>query len=126
MAEAFARSYGADCIIAASAGIDPAPMVARDTMLAMAEKGIDLIDHFPKSLKYLARAEFDLVVNMTGSFLLEEFAGARMLDWDVDDPIGMEYSDHCLIRDDIERRVTALILELRRTPQAMARGLGAR
>ena len=126
MAEAFARHYGSDCVIAASAGVDPAPMVARDTMRAMAEKGIDLTDHFPKSLQYLARAEFDLVINMTGSFLLEEFAGARMQDWDVDDPIGMEYSDHCLIRDEIERRVIALIVELRRIPKSMARGLGAR
>jgi len=52
MAEAFARLYGNDVIIAASAGISPAYSVAPDTMRAMREKNLDLRDHFPKSLRH--------------------------------------------------------------------------
>jgi arsenate reductase len=66
MAEGFARTYGADVMIAASAGLAPAFMVAQDTVRAMDEKNIDLRDQFPKSLKQLGRAQFDLFVNMSG------------------------------------------------------------
>ena len=37
-----------------------------DTVRAMAEKDIDLRDHFPKDLRHLRRLQFDLVVNMSG------------------------------------------------------------
>jgi len=42
MAEGFARAYGADVMIPASAGLAPAMNVARDTKTAMAEKDIDI------------------------------------------------------------------------------------
>ena len=67
----------------------------------MDEKNIDLRDHFPKSLRQLGRAEFDLVVNMTGFFLPKEFKG-RIVDWEVADPVFMDYADHCEVRDAIE------------------------
>jgi hypothetical protein len=35
-------------------------------------------------------------------------------EWDVEDPVSLKYEDHCAVRDDIERRVMDLILELRR------------
>jgi arsenate reductase len=125
MAEAFARTYGDDCLIAASAGVAPANSIARDTARAMAEKNIDLDGQFPKTLRYLERAQFDIVVNMTGSFLQPKFGEAKVLDWDVPDPITMDYEDHCAVRDTIERRVMTLILELRRPPQPKFRGQGS-
>ena len=66
MAEGFARAYGADVDDPASAGLAPAMHVARDTKTAMAEKDIDIRDHFPKAIRHLGRAQFDLVVNMSG------------------------------------------------------------
>ena len=52
--------------------------MAPDTMRAMDEKNIDLRDHFPKSIRQLGRAQFDLVVNMSGSEILpEQVAGRR-------------------------------------------------
>jgi len=124
MAEGFARTYGADCLVAASAGVAPASIVAPDTMQAMAEKNIDLSDHFPKSLRYLERAEFDLVVNMSGMFLRPKFGEAKLVEWVVADPVELDYDEHCLVRDDIERRVMALVQELRRGPDPKPRGLG--
>jgi arsenate reductase (thioredoxin) len=113
MAEGFARTYGADVIIAASAGLSPAFMVAPDTVHAMDEKNIDLRDHFPKSLKQLGRAQFDLIINMSGYELPPEVL-TPVRRWDVPDPIAEDYETHCQIRDEIESLVMGLILELRR------------
>ena len=113
MAEGFARKYGADVMIPASAGLAPAYMVAQDSVRAMDEKNIDLRDQFPKSLKHLGRAQFDLIVNMSGLDLPPEIATPLRL-WDVPDPIAEDYETHCKIRDEIETRVMGLILELRR------------
>jgi arsenate reductase len=114
MAEGFARTYGGDILIAASAGLAPAYMVAQDTVRAMDEKNIDLRDQFPKSLKQLGRAHFDLFVNMSGYELPGEI-DTPVRKWDVADPIAEDYETHCKIRDEIETRVMGLILELRRS-----------
>jgi arsenate reductase (thioredoxin) len=127
MAEAFARAYGADVIIPASAGLSPALDVARDTRKAMAEKSIDIRHHFPKSIRHLGRAQFDLVVNMSGSQIPEDdVPGVTVIEWDVDDPISMKYEDHCTVRDEIEALVMNLIVEFRATPkQPRFRGQGS-
>src|SRR5438093_2582970 len=69
MAEAFARAYGSDVLVPASAGLSPAMMVAPHTARAMADKNIEMAAHFPKGLRHVARAEFDLVINMSGADL---------------------------------------------------------
>jgi arsenate reductase len=124
MAEGFARTYGGDVMIPASAGLAPASAVAPDTIRAMDEKNIDLRDHFPKSLRQLGRADFDLVINMTGVFLPKEFKG-RIVDWEVADPVFMEYAEHCEIRNAIEALVMKLVLELRAAPRTRFRGQGS-
>lgn len=113
MAEAFARVYGSDVIIPASAGFTPASRVAPDTLRAMAEKGINLKDHFPKGIQHLGRAQFDVVVNMSG-FPIPENLCPDIRAWDVEDPVYMSFEDHCTVRDEIERMVMMLILELRK------------
>lgn len=124
MAEGFARTYGSDVMIPASAGLSPASAVAPDTIRAMDEKNIDLRDHFPKSLRHLGRAEFDLVINMSGFFLPKDYDG-RVVDWEVADPVYMEYADHCGVRDAIEQLVMKLVLELRTAPRTQFRGQGS-
>jgi arsenate reductase (thioredoxin) len=125
MAEGFARSYGSDVMIPASAGISPGADVALDTMRAMSEKGIDLRDHFPKSIRNLGRSEFDLVINMSG-FDLPDSVGAEVRSWDVPDPVFLRYSEHCEVRDAIEKLVMKLITELRREQaQPQFRGFGS-
>jgi arsenate reductase len=113
MAEGFARTYGSDVLVAASAGLSPAYMIAPDTVRSMDEKNIDLRDQFPKSLRQLGRAQFDLFINMSGFDLPPEI-DTPVRDWLVPDPIAEDYETHCKIRDEIETRVMGLILELRR------------
>ena len=119
MAEAFARALGSDVIVPASAGLSPAMGIASDTIAAMAEKDIGLRDHFPKSVQNLARVQFDLVVNMAQRplpALVREGRQPRIIEWEIPDPIGMTYKEHCQVRDEIERKVVDLIEELRRQP----------
>jgi arsenate reductase len=119
MAEGFARAYGSDVMVPASAGLAPAMRlgVPPNTLRAMDEKNIDLRQHFPKGFKHLGRAEFDLVVNMSGMALPEAVA-APVREWDVPDPVLLTYPEHCEVRDHIERLVKALISELRQQQQA--------
>jgi protein-tyrosine-phosphatase len=100
-------------MVAASAGLSPAYDVAPDTRRAMSEKGIDIRDHFPKGLRQLARAEFDLVINISG-FDIPDGTGAEIRAWDIPDPVYLKYVEHCEVRDAIERLVMGLIVELRR------------
>jgi protein-tyrosine-phosphatase len=113
MAEGFARTYGKDVMITASAGVAPAMVVASDTHRAMEEKNISLADHFPKSVQQLRHVRFDLIVNMSG-VEMPEFAETPTRIWTVRDPIGTKYETHCEIRDQIESAVMVLILQMRR------------
>ncbi len=113
MAEAFARTYGSDVLIPASAGLTPAYEIAEDTMRAMAEKGIDLRDQFPKSIRHLGRSQFDIVINMSG-YDLPDSVGTSIRSWDIPDPIFLNFEQHCEVRDAIERLVMHLVLEVRR------------
>lgn len=117
MAEGFARAYGDDVVIPASAGLAPAFGIAPDTRRAMLEKNIDIRDHFPKTIRHLGRARFDLTINMSGEELSAD-AGEQIVEWDIPDPVSVPYERHCEIRDEIERRVMNLVLELRRKQAA--------
>ena len=125
MAEGFARTYGSDVMIPASAGVMPARAIPSHTLRAMDEKNIDLRHQFPKALRNLGRAEFDLVVNMTGRFLPPEYKSWPVVDWEVADPVQMEYAEHCEIRDVIEALVMKLVIELRAPRRPQVRGLGS-
>ena len=125
MAEGFARHYGSDALIPASAGLAPAARVAPDTIRAMREKNIDLSEHFPKPLRQLARVKFDAVINMSGAPLGDGLK-APVEEWQVAAPIGMDYEKHCQVRDEIEQRVMKLLIDLRREqPQPRFRGQGS-
>jgi arsenate reductase (thioredoxin) len=113
MAEAFARTYGSDVLVAASAGLMPANCIAPDTQLAMQEKNIAMDDYFPKHFRQMARESFDLVVNISG-MSLEPSPTQDVIEWDVADPVRLSFERHCEIRDEIERLVMNLVLALRR------------
>ena len=113
MAEAFARAYGSDVLVASSAGVFPAKGVPPDTLRAMKEKNLDLSGQVPKSVVDLNGAKFDLILNMSG-FPLPPIGGAVVREWEVPDPIAMDYKGHCAVRDRVEKLVRDLILELRR------------
>ena len=112
MAEGFARTYGSDVMLPASAGLAPASRIAPDTIRAMLEKNIDVRDHFPKSIRHLSKAaEFDLIVNMSG-FKLPQIS-VPIEEWKVRDPVGQSEEVFRETANAIEHLVMRLILELR-------------
>lgn len=111
MAEGFARTYGSDVMDVWSAGLSPATLIAPFTSKVMAEKNISLEEHFPKGLNYVPRQRFDVVVNMSG--VAFDFPAARVLEWQIRDPIGMKEEVYRSVAAEIEGLVMRLILELR-------------
>jgi arsenate reductase len=112
MAEGFARAYGADVLIAASAGVSPASIVQPETIQTMAGRNVRIDDQFPKGLEILTREHFDVIVNMSGQ-KLPVAPGARVRDWPVQDPIGQSGQVYRAVAEQIEGLVMRLILELR-------------
>ncbi len=113
MAEAFARAYGSGVIDAASAGLYPAFAIPRVTVDAMSAKHLDMRGQSPKHLREFDDSKFDLIINMSGA-PLPGLTGAEVRAWNVPDPVALPYEGHCAVRDQIERLVMELILELRK------------
>ena len=111
MAEAFAKKYGKDKIIASSAGSKPAEKVNSTVAEALKEKGIDVSMNKPKSLTFQMTQEADLIVAMgcddqgicPGPFF------KPTIDWRLEDPKGKSIERVREIRDEIEQLVLKLI-----------------
>jgi len=114
MAEAFARSYGADIIEAQSAGLSPATYIAPLTRQTLSERNLNIDSHFPKGMDLMRRQSFDVLVNMSG--VPVGLPGARVIEWTVPDPIGQTDSYYRTVATQIEGLVMRLILELRTHP----------
>ncbi len=114
MAEGFARAYGSDVMLARSAGLSPAMMIAPLTKQVLLEKNISVDDQFPKGLDMVSRESFDIVVNMSGTKVAMQ--AGRAVDWAVRDPIGAKEEVYRSVAGEIEDLVMRLILELRTAP----------
>jgi protein-tyrosine-phosphatase len=111
MAEGFARTYGSDVMDVTSAGLAPGHMVDPVTIRLMAERGVDISGHFPKDLRLATARGAELVINMSGYPSPGMTIPVR--DWQVRDPHMQPEKTHREVRDQIERLVMELILELR-------------
>jgi len=112
MAEAMARKYGSDVIVAYSAGTSPALQSHATTRAVLAETNIDLGDHMPRRFADLNPKTFDIVVNMSGS-RLPGVEGVPLETWEVEDPMGRSDETFRRTRDQIEMLVMRLILRIR-------------
>ena len=114
MAEAFAKKYGEDKIIASSAGNKPAETVNPIVVEVMKEKGIDISANKPRQLTFQMANESDLIVTMgcndqglcPGPFF------KPTIDWKLEDPKGKPIQKVREIRDQIERQVQELINQI--------------
>jgi protein-tyrosine-phosphatase len=64
-------------------------------------------------LESFAGKSFEVVVNLSGESLPPAFGAARMVEWNVRDPIGESESVYRAVATQIEGLVMRLILELR-------------
>ncbi len=95
-----------------SAGSQPADQVNPAVLAVMLELDIDLATERPKLLTADAVHEADVVITMGCGDACPIFPGKRYLDWKLDDPAGQDLDAVRPIRDDIDRRVRALLSEL--------------
>jgi arsenate reductase len=113
MAAGWLRHLADDAVEVRSAGSDPGDRVNPAAVEAMAEVGIDISDQRPKVLTTDAVEASDVVITMGCGDACPIFPGTRYLDWQLEDPAGQGLASVRPIRDEIERRIRGLLVELR-------------
>jgi protein-tyrosine-phosphatase len=112
MAAALARHLSAGRVHVRSAGSAPVDHILPRALQALAERGIEVADAFPKPLTDDVVHAADVIVTMGCGDACPVLPGKRYLDWDVADPDGEPIEVVRHIRDDIQARVTALLAEV--------------
>ena len=94
---------------AISAGTDPGPRVHREVVNAMREVGVDLSAADTKKLTPELARQARVLITMGCGDQCPIVPGARRDDWPLDDPKDQPIARVREIRDEIRRRVEALI-----------------
>jgi arsenate reductase (thioredoxin) len=114
MAAGFMTALSQGAVEVRSAGSVPAGQVNPVAVQAMAETGIDIAGEQPKVLTAEAVQASDAVVTMGCGDACPFYPGKRYEDWELDDPAGQGIEAVRSIRDEIRRRVEALLADLTR------------
>jgi arsenate reductase len=112
MAAAFLERAADGRVRVRSAGSTPADEVNPSVVRAMAEVGIDISSETPKGFTDDSVRAADVVITMGCGDACPVFPAKRYLDWELSDPAGKTVEEVRPIRDEIDRRVQALIEEL--------------
>jgi arsenate reductase len=99
---------------ALSAGTTPGERVHPEVVEVMRELDIDLGDRVPRALTRDLAEQADVVVTMGCGDECPYIPGKRYIDWDLEDPKGRPVEAVRATRDEIDRRVRALVAELDR------------
>lgn len=110
LAEALFNRLAPPGLQARSAGTQPSRAVAPAVLLVLAEAGIDWRQARPKPLTPALGEDWDHVISM-GCGVSRSCPGGlpSTEEWDLPDPRGMSLDEVRALRDEIERRVRALI-----------------
>ena len=111
IAERLFQATAAGAHEARSAGAAPGREVHPEAVAVLAELGIDASDHVPRKLDEELTAWADVVVAACDG-VCPVVPGKRNENWHLPDPMGLPLAEVRVIRDDIERRVDALLDEL--------------
>lgn len=112
MAAALTRQIAGDRVHVRTAGSQPAGTILPDVVLALSEAGMDVSEEFPKPLTDDVVRAADAVITMGCGDACPLYPGKRYLDWQLDDPAGLDLDGVRRVRDDIRARVEALLDEL--------------
>lgn len=112
MALGLFRHHAGEHAVGWSGGSDPTDRVNPAAVAAMAEIGIDITAEFPKPWTDEIVRAADVVVTMGCGDACPLFPGKRYVDWELDDPAGLDVAAVRPIRDELDRRVRALLAEL--------------
>ena len=92
---------------------------------AMAEVGIDITEEFPKPWTDEIVRAADVVITMGCGDACPLYPGKRYEDWELDDPAGQDIAAVRPIRDEIRRRVEALMASIGIDPTCSRVSYGA-
>ena len=109
MAEAFARMQENSAIEIWSAGSRPSGKVNPRAIQFMNEKGYDLSTHRSKSLDEIPEGPYEYVITMGCGEECPFIPAKHREDWALTDPKTLDDAGFRTIRDEIERRVKALV-----------------
>ena len=112
MSEALFSSAAEGRHEARSAGTTPGDAVHPEVVEVMRELDIDLAGRVPRKLEHEDAEWADVVVTMGCGDECPYIPGRRYLDWDLEDPKGRPIEEVRATRDEIERRIAALLEEL--------------
>jgi arsenate reductase len=112
MALGWFQHLAGDRAVAWSGGSEPGSEINPVAVTAMAEVGIDIAQEHPKRWTEELVGAADVVVTMGCGDACPFVPGKRYEDWVLDDPAGQDLAAVRPIRDEIERRVRALLDEL--------------
>lgn len=112
MSAGFARHLAGDRAIVFSGGSNPGPEISPAAVEAMLEVGIDISDQFPVPFTTEIVQASDVVVTMGCGDACPYFPGKQYIDWELTDPHGQDLDAVRIVRDEIHRRVTALLEEM--------------
>ena len=109
MALGWFNHLAGDRAVAWSGGSEPGTEINPAAVAAMAEVGIDITAEFPKPWTEEIIHAADVVVTMGCGDACPLYPGKRYEDWELDDPAGQDLAAVRPIRDEIRRRVEALL-----------------
>ena len=112
MAAALLRHRAQGAVAVRSAGSAPAAEINPAVREVLGELGLDLGGEAPKQLRTDAVEAADVVVTMGCGDACPVFPGKRYEDWELPDPAGRPVEEVREIRDEIDRRVRALLAGL--------------
>jgi arsenate reductase len=112
LAAALLEHHAAGRVRVRSAGSSPADRLNPAVLEVMAELGLDLSERIPARLTDDTVQAADVVITMGCGDACPLYPGKRYLDWALDDPAGLTADQVRPIRDEIDRRVRALLEEL--------------
>ncbi|WP_438353231.1 arsenate reductase ArsC [Microbacterium sp. CJ88] len=112
MAAGYLRSIAGDRVEVLSAGSEPADRINPVAIEAMREEGIEIAGQEPRILAVDDVRASDVVITMGCGDACPIFPGKRYEDWQLDDPAGLDLEAVRPIRDEIKRRVEALVRNL--------------
>jgi len=98
--------------LSAGSEADPNGHLHPQVIDVMREIGIDLAARRPQRLSDELAQQADVLVTMGCGDACPFIPGKRSIDWDLPDPSGRSIDEVRLTRDDIARRVEALVAEL--------------
>ncbi|MFF5122081.1 arsenate reductase ArsC [Dactylosporangium aurantiacum] len=108
----FFTHLAGDRAVAWSGGSEPGREINPAAVTAMAERGIDITDEYPKPWTDEIVRAATVVVTMGCGDACPVFPGTRYENWDVEDPAGLDVTTVRPIRDELERRVRTLLDQL--------------